>query len=90
MKYDIYLMEVGFHLSYLDPKFKGKTKCVPVVGDYIDYEIYSEDDCVIISGKVVERIHYLQDDKVELRVEISDKDTLDDLVSYLESTGKGK
>lgn len=90
MKYDIYFIEVGFHLSYLDPKFKGKTKCVPIIGDFIDYEINYEDDCVIISGKVVERIHYLQDDKVELRVEISDKDTIDDIGSYLEATGKGK
>lgn len=29
MKYDIYFIEVGFHLSYLDPKFKGKTHTVP-------------------------------------------------------------
>lgn len=90
MKYDIYFIEVGFHLSYLDPKFKGKTNCVPLIGDFIDYEINYEDDCVIISGKVVERIHYLQDDKVELRVEISDRDVVGDLFDYIKATNKGK
>jgi hypothetical protein len=88
MKYDIYFIEVGFMLSYLDPKFKGKTKYVPSAGDFIDYEIQHKDGCVIISGKVMERIHYLQDDKVQLRVSIGDKETLEDLNNYIQVAGK--
>ena len=90
MKFDIYFIEVGFHLSYLDPKFKGETACVPIVGDFIDYELNYKEDCVIISGKVVERIHLLQDDIVMLKVEILDRDILDDLNSYIELANKAK
>jgi hypothetical protein len=88
MKFDIYFKEIGFHLSHLDPKFKGNTMCVPVVGDFIDYELQYKEDCVIISCKVVERIHYLQDDLVMLKVKIPDKEVLDDLVNYLNMTTK--
>lgn len=88
MKFDIYLIEVGYHLSYLDPKFKRNTKCVPNVGDFIDYEIQYKDGCAIIHGKVVKRVHYLQDDNVELRVEIEDEDVLESLSKYIEITGK--
>lgn len=87
MNFDIYFNQLGVMLSYLDPKFKGKTKCVPNIGDFIDYEIEGKGR-VIISGKVVERIHYLQDDKVELKVAIEDEDILDDLNNYIEMTGK--
>lgn len=90
MKFDIYFKEVGFHLSHLDPKFKGETTCMPVVGDFIDYELQYKEDCVIISCKVVERIHYLQDDLVMLKVEISDKEVLDDLNNYIKVAGKAK
>lgn len=83
MNYDIYFIELGFHLSYLDPKFKGKTKCVPLVGDFVDLEIHYKNGCINFQDRVVERIHYLQDDNVELRVSVTDKETLEELREYV-------
>jgi len=83
MKYDIYFIEVGFHLSYLDPKFKGKTQCIPNIGDYVDYELFYKGGCINFQDKVVDRVHYLQDDNTELRVSVTDKETLEELLDLV-------